>query len=201
MNQGIFGLPQPRSVPGTLSTIWIPGGYYGPLRTGNLSTSAATSNRMYFHPLFLGPGVYDALATQIFGTSTGNLRMSIWDARRDNWPGRRIATTGDISNGSTGIKDGIIPRVEISEPTLFWVGLVSQGGTPTLLSSSSNVVNGQMPARASRCLTSGNIYDMVVSLYLDGITGDMPAQMPEPSTSIAASLTLTQVYARAAIWQ
>lgn len=199
MNRGIYGLPGP-VVPAGIGTIWVEGGYYGPPHTGNMGTGAATANRMYVHPLVLGRGVYDAISTQIFTLSTGTLKMAIWEARPfDCWPGRRIAQTGDISSGSTGIKDGIIPRLEVPFASLFWVGLVAQGGTPTLLTSNTSVIRGMMPGRATRIFTSGNIYDESPAFYIDSISGDMPGEFPEPSSSVVASTTLTQIYVRAAL--
>lgn len=120
------------------------GRYYGGMisNPGVTTTFAVSANTMYALPFVLyRKTTFSAISAQVTSLHASNMRMGIY-ADLDGLPGGLVLDAGEVSAGSTGVKD-----ISVSltlDPGVYWLASV-YAGTPTMRAAGFHTAAANLP--------------------------------------------------------
>lgn len=148
-----------------------------------LTTGAIAANILYAFPIIAPPlrVTLKMLGFNVTTLSAGNARIGLYrnKAYNDLYPGELLADSGDISTGSTGVKQfNPATAIPLTPGEMYWLALVGNA-TPTLraLAMASIYPTLGLPAAGGTALQVGY---SVAHAY---------AALPNPFTAAATILT------------
>lgn len=132
------------------------GRYYGGKASnpGVTTTFAVSANVHYALPFILDKRTtFTAIAAAVTTLHASNLRMGIY-AHESGLPGALILDAGEVSAGSTGVKD--IAASLTLDPGIYWLTSV-YAGTPTMRAAGYHTAAANLPelAQLVGCATPG----------------------------------------------
>ena len=147
------------------------GVYWVGTQTNSNGTSAPAVNEFRLSPVFITSTVLlDRIAGKVTtGAASSTVRLGIYADSGAGVPGSLILDAGTIDGNSVSTQ--AITISQVLAPGLYWIGGVSQGGTPTVQVTSGNSMLG-MPH------SFGATYDPTISVNgynMTGVSGALPA--------------------------
>lgn len=113
-------------------------GHYFAAMSGALSTGAPALNLLTVHPLDIGEAVtLDRIGIEVTTAAASSFcRLGLY-ADHGGKPGALLLDAGQVDASTTGVKEITISQA--LNPGVVWLAYVSQGGTPTVRRSSSEL--------------------------------------------------------------
>jgi hypothetical protein len=108
---------------------WLPG-IYG-IDTGNSTSLGMGENIVKAYPFVPAQTVtVNEMACEVtLARASTNVQLGIYDNTGVLYPGALIATTGNISTASTGVKTAAVTAVELTGGSVYWLAIGRFDGT------------------------------------------------------------------------
>lgn len=138
-------------------------------------TLALTAARLYLVPFICTGGTLDRIAANVtVGAASSVIRYGLYSST-GYLPDARVADFGTVDSSGTGVLELTISQA-VSADTLYWLALVTVGGTPTVTAIS-----------ASPVVASTTSSDLFVTLgayrHNASVTGALPANISTPTAT------------------
>jgi hypothetical protein len=166
--------------------------YYTHPFGGSELAFVSTVNRLYLHPFQVWvTRTFDRIGVYVqTGQSSTSARLGIYSSTTANVPSALVLDAGTVSTTTNGAKE-----ITISQqltPGLYWLGIVTQGGTtqPAFTGSDGSTGFGIYGQGFDSILTSGGMSQNYLQASVSG-------GLPNPFTGTTVSAGQPRLYLRA----
>lgn len=173
------------------TSVRLKSGRYYTIPNLGASLAAPTQSRLRIAPITIPHAVTaDRIASDVTTAAASSTLRWVVYSDDGGYPGTNLLDTGASGDSTTtGVKEATI-SLDLSAGR-YWLGVVAQGGNPTLRSHSTTSAEGVGLAAVADITSVGT----PVGFFLDSITGAAPATFTAGASAAAA---VPQVWLRVA---